>query len=174
MDAGIFSHWETRASVRTDPVVGSVIGFGTPLNLKRVQWNTGLKEIWTNRPHREQPIDQTSCNFLKLLSWPGTPFFWLVTQILWTDFAFKFAAISHTDISLRKHDVKQCWLMSLPLVIHYLLHLHANEMEPVVMPTPPANQSLVHDRISPLLVNEPFICHNYDDFERYSGEQDNL
>lgn len=47
-------------------------------------------------------------------------------------------------------------------------------MEPVAMPTPPANQHLGHDRISLVQVNKLFICQNDNDFDRYREEQDLL
>lgn len=42
------------------------------------------------------------------------------------------------------------------------------------MPTPPANQPLGHERILLLLVNEPFVCQNVNDFQCYHEEQDHL
>lgn len=97
---------------------------------------SSLKERWTNRPHRGEPIAQPilkpSCNFLKLLSWHKlSSHSWnKPCELICIEVSSHLALLSlgwNADIGLRKHDVKHCWLMSLPLVIHYLLHLHANK-----------------------------------------------
>lgn len=135
------------SSVRSNPVVGSAIELAPHLISNTFNGILLLKidKQATQKRTNCQTNIKTTLQLLKTLQLGlAQTFFSLVTQTLWIDFAFELAAISHADIGLRKHDVRQCWLMSLPFVINYLLHLHANETRchanPTCQSTPSSRQ----------------------------------